>query len=342
MEDPSARVVEGECVEFHSIPGYQGPLGFTRNILPIIKTCLKEAFHNDMVILRLPATIPMLIGLLRTLLRKPFAVELVGDPLDAYSSDSLRRFGSSFWQWLFVNCTRILCAKAVGCAYVTKHRLQQRYPSKKSFHYTSLDISNSQFAPGPKEYTQVSQAERIRPRLIMVAMMQNYYKGHDIAIQALKELHRTFTIEAELEFIGDGPIREELVRMVDDLGLSNYVAFSGKLSSGARVHDRMRMAHLLILPSRQEGLPRVVIEAMAQGIVCLATDVGGTSELLSEPQLYSGELDALSFAKRLYSLLSNWDSLSLLAHTNYVSAAEYQLPNVQRKREAFYNLLSST
>jgi glycosyltransferase involved in cell wall biosynthesis len=73
-------------------------------------------------------------------------------------------------------------------------------------------------------------------------------------------------------FVGEGPLREELELETESLGVSNSVMFLGHLS-----YDEMpsvyRGADVLLLPSRAEGLPRTVLEAMASGVVPVTSDL---------------------------------------------------------------------
>ncbi|MDD4869226.1 MAG: glycosyltransferase [Kiritimatiellae bacterium] len=87
----------------------------------------------------------------------------------------------------------------------------------------------------------------------------------------------------QLMIIGDGNLRKKLEKQVIELGVSNSVIFLGN-----RPHEEvalwMNAVDCLCLPSRTEGMPNVVIEALASGLPVVATDVGGVSELLkNEP-----------------------------------------------------------
>lgn len=77
--------------------------------------------------------------------------------------------------------------------------------------------------------------------------------------------------------VGDGPQRAELEQVVRTRGLQSAVHFAGEQSDVAAWLHRAR---LFVLPSYQEGLPNVILEAMACGLPVVATAVGGTAELV--------------------------------------------------------------
>ena len=111
-----------------------------------------------------------------------------------------------------------------------------------------------------------------------------------------------------LLFIGDGPMRKDLERQVHSLGMDDSIFFLG-----SRPHEEvalwMNLADCLCLPSRNEGLPNVVIEALASGLPIMATDVGGVGELL-ENEITSRivpvlESSAEMLVSQLAALISN-------------------------------------
>jgi glycosyltransferase involved in cell wall biosynthesis len=80
-----------------------------------------------------------------------------------------------------------------------------------------------------------------------------------------------------LLIIGAGPQRLRLQRMTNSLRIADRVHFLGKR---ADVPEILRASHLLVLPSRWEGMPNVLLEGMASGLPVVATDVEGVAELL--------------------------------------------------------------
>ncbi len=99
-------------------------------------------------------------------------------------------------------------------------------------------------------------------------------KGVDRAVKAMPHLPH-----AQLHLIGDGPQRESLERLARQLNVHDRVVFHGWQTSSQRFYEAM---DLLLLPSHTEGLPNVVLEAMAMGVLVAATDVGGVRDLLDD------------------------------------------------------------
>lgn len=86
---------------------------------------------------------------------------------------------------------------------------------------------------------------------------------------------------SELMIIGDGPLREELEALVDASGLSGRVHWAGWVPHD-ELGERLNQLHLLVLPSYTEGLPNVMLEAMACGTPVLAPKVGSIPDVLED------------------------------------------------------------
>lgn len=86
--------------------------------------------------------------------------------------------------------------------------------------------------------------------------------------------------EARVYVIGDGPLRKPAEDLCRRLGIASRVRFTGWLPAGEQI-DAMRSAKVLVMCSKSEGGPRVVLEAMACGVAVVATPVGIVPELLT-------------------------------------------------------------
>jgi glycosyltransferase involved in cell wall biosynthesis len=101
-------------------------------------------------------------------------------------------------------------------------------------------------------------------------------KGYAFLLNAASEVLAQHP-DVRFLLIGDGPERPEMAALADDLGMGTSVRFLGERDD---VADLLAAADIFVLPSLFEGLPLVVLEAMALGVSVVATRIGGTSEAL--------------------------------------------------------------
>lgn len=114
------------------------------------------------------------------------------------------------------------------------------------------------------------------PRVLFVGRLA-YQKAADVLIRALSRIRdQDFTCD----IVGDGPDRSELERLTGSLGLRERVRFVGWVDRNALAQHYAR-ADLVALPSRMEGMPNVVLEAMAHERPVIATDVPGTRDVVA-------------------------------------------------------------
>jgi colanic acid/amylovoran biosynthesis glycosyltransferase len=118
-----------------------------------------------------------------------------------------------------------------------------------------------------------------RPRIVCVGRLARA-KGHFLLIEAASRLAAE-GYDFELRFVGDGELRPELEEQIDRAGLRDRVVITGWASSD-EVRAEMRAARMLVVASFAEGLPVVIMEALAMGRSVLTTDVAGIPELVSE------------------------------------------------------------
>jgi len=138
--------------------------------------------------------------------------------------------------------------------------------------YTGLNLNEIRFS---KEYTHS------QPLKILSIGRAHWIKGYDYALQCcklLKEKNVPFTYS----IIG-GAGDEELQFLIHDLGLQGSVQLTGRMPQ-QEVFNQMKEASVLLMPSLEEGVPNVVVEAMAIGLPVISTDCGGVPELITDGQ----------------------------------------------------------
>lgn len=341
VEETATKPIEctHDNISFKALPSYRGPAQFALAFPIILWRLIQIVMDRDAIsMVRLPTTIGGLLGLLLAIVRRPYGVELVGDPAAAYSSESLRHPAAPFFKWAFTASTRFLCRHSKTVSYVTRETLQVDYPPGRhadTFHYTSLDLPKEFLSSSPRPVERFQRAEF---NLVQVAMMPTYYKGHDISIATLKRLI-DLGQNVRLTLVGDGDKRPNFEALAVELGVWDYVDFVGQFLTGPEVLRALDEADVLILPSRQEGLPRVVIEAMARGVPCVAHNIGGTAELLDDSQLVD-VLTAENFAAKIAKNIADPELLAQQSARNLNLAGDYVQSRVQTRRNECYQALS--
>ena len=167
--------------------------------------------------------------------------------------------------------------------------------------------------------------------------VNNYVKGHDVLIKAVKKL-RDDNYDVNVLFIGDGQKKGEFLALADELGIKKYIMFTGILPSAEEVRKVLISADLFVFPTKAEGLPRSVIEAMAVGLPCISTPVNGIPELL-EKEFLVEPLDVDGFVKKVKEFIDNPDLMEKCSDRNIIKAKEYEVSVLQSRRNKFYNKL---
>ena len=115
------------------------------------------------------------------------------------------------------------------------------------------------------------------PRLVCVGRLAEQ-KGQLVLVQAAARL-RDQGVPFELVLVGDGPMRAEIERLIARLDLGGHIRIAGWLD-GAGVRREILASRALVLPSFAEGLPVVLMEALALGRPVISTYVAGIPELV--------------------------------------------------------------
>ena len=125
-------------------------------------------------------------------------------------------------------------------------------------------------------YSNPEEREWIPTRMLFVGRLV-YQKGLDLLMKALGELK---DFSWQLRLVGDGPHRSELERLAKNLGISDRIEFKGWIDK-EMVTREYQHANLFVFPSRHEGMPNAVLEAMASGLPVIASKISGNEELVN-------------------------------------------------------------
>jgi glycosyltransferase involved in cell wall biosynthesis len=337
---PVEARADGPGVTFHALPNYNGPWEYFRT-LPKIKALVRQTvLQSDAYLLRVPGLVGRTAWIEINRLRRPYALQVVGDPWDALGAGTIRSVFRPVFRYGGMRHLKKMCKGAVAVHYVTRTALQKRYPAGK----TSYTVGFSDACMDAGLVTSLSMqdrcrhindwmqdGERERPlRVGFVGSLSQMYKGPDVLLRAAA-MCRNRGLHLLIGLVGDGRYMEPLKQMALRLGIADRTTFLGQLPSGKPVRDFLDAIDLFILPSRAEGLPRALLEAMACGCPCLGSDVGGIPELLDPVDLVpAGDADGL--ARKILEVAGAPERMKQMAQRNLERAKDFS-PEALRKSQ---------
>jgi glycosyltransferase involved in cell wall biosynthesis len=166
--------------------------------------------------------------------------------------------------------------------------------------YVPLGIDAAEFPPLP------ARNPSSPPHILCVGRLAPE-KGQSLLLEAMAALNAS-AFPLHLTLVGDGPDRNFLERRAAELGIEAHVEFAGWIDE-ARLMDFYAKTDVFVLPSLAEGIPMVLIEAMAMQIPCVAPCIAGIPELIESGvhgMLYS-VADVNELSSQLRTLLESPD-----------------------------------
>ncbi len=224
-------------------------------------------------------------------------VARISTVITIHGTDFRRLSESALLRRLLIPIDRILCVSDRFTAELTA-----LFPGKPvETVYNGVDT---------RLFSPASTPSAGRRRQIVSVGSFRWHKDHLSLIRAFAELAGEYP-EWSLVLVGEGDLRSDLEQAVAELGLRQRVRFTGALSHDDLAKE-LAASEVFALSSVTEGLPKVLLEAMASGCACLATDVGECRAVMAGTGLVVGPRDTASLADALRSLVSSPDTRKAL------------------------------
>lgn len=272
--DGSTGVPVGR-IQIRAMPFYSGPRQLMMRLPSVLRAVRAATSGTTFCLFRLPGTVSLMGAGWCRMRGRRYAVEIVGDPAGVLRSGVLGR-GGRFLATASAGLMRYAVAGAAAGRFVTTSTLQALYPLAPGVAehcYSNVSLAAADFTAGPR-----TQARPVR-RLIAVGTHDQLYKGHDDLIRAVALLADR-KIDVHLGLVGDGRYHDLLRDLARASGVGDRVTFYGRINSRAGLQRLLDESDLFCMPSRTEGLPRALIEAMARGLPAVGTLAGGIPELI--------------------------------------------------------------
>ncbi|WP_180088206.1 glycosyltransferase family 4 protein [Acinetobacter sp. YH01025] len=321
-------------IHFKPVKGVSFSSIFTKYFFKNITIVLQEIKKADALIVRLPSFLGVFILLVNLFFRKKYFIELVGDPKEALitSKNKVSLLFKCF-VYIFASLNKFFIKKSDGVIYVTQYDLQQRYPTKKLQAYASNVEVN--IKPLSLSLNKYALKDEKKIKIGLIGSFNNEYKGIDNALKAVHLLKEQDCM-VQLHILGSGKLKDHYLEMAKELEIAGQIYFDGSLSGGEAVINWLKDLDLYIQPSRTEGLPRALIEAMSVGLPAVATRVGGIPELLPDEFLVHLD-DPKELAEKIEILISSQQLRYEQGKANYTKVKEYDSELLSIRRAKFWN-----
>ena len=294
----------------------------------------REIKNVDYVIARLPSMIGNLAVDIAEKMKKPYLIEMVGCPWDAFWNHSLK---GKFFAPIMTMMTKRLVKNSHYVLYVSNEFLQKRYPTNgKSIGCSDVvlkKLDKNILEDRMQRVSKITKDSKII--LATLAAVNVKYKGQQYVFKVIKNMKKLgYNIEYRL--IGGGN-NQYLKKLAKKYNIEKEVNFVGTVKHN-EVFEILKQIDIYIQPSLQEGMCRALIEAMSTACCCAASNAGGNSELLDNEVIFKKK-NIKELQKILEKLINNNTIIEKQCKRNYEYSKNYDESKIEKRRNDFYLIM---
>jgi glycosyltransferase involved in cell wall biosynthesis len=319
-------------VRFRWMPNLSTPRGLLVG-RTLVREVARELRSDDVVVASLPSNVGLLLAEAGRIAGTPVVAEVVACVWDGLFNHGrfLARFYAPIGYWR----NRRAIARASLVRYVTRSFLQTRYPTRSP----SIALSDAQIVRRDVDEVlrKLDRSGRDHLACAFVGPLFHRSKGLDLAFRAIR-VAQDLGARVRLSVAGPGE-QDSWRRLAEGLGIGERVTFEGVLQRGEGVRRFLDRHDLLLLPSRQEGLSRIALEAMARGLPVLASTAGGNPEIVPPHNLHrTGDFTELG--RRIFELDRDRVALEKCSLEALSRVEPFLLERLEPRWKAYYGLLA--
>ncbi|MDN3689481.1 glycosyltransferase family 4 protein [Cyclobacterium jeungdonense] len=318
-------------VEIYELPYSEGYIGAIKFFPYYIKAYSKlKSFDFSYV------RYPIPFGWLQSIFfrNKNKIIHFVGDPIDTFKNNpnlsTFRRLIYTFFflpeHWMYMLACRN--AKVFTNGFHLAKKLQR-------YNVSATPLVSSTLIESDFYFDDHKKVENDKPKLVYVGYLRKA-KGVDIIIRSFSIVQSRFPL-AELTIVGEGELEDDLKILVKTLQLKN-VYFTGHIGCRSELNEIFRCNDIFCFASLSEGSPRVILEAMANGLNIVSTPVGSLPDIFENGKeiLFADYNDVNDFVEKIFYLINNPKFCNKLRTSAYVKVKDFTVQNFIEK--LFYEI----
>lgn len=315
-----------KIVEIPNLLSLSGLLYEKKKVYKMLYDIINE---TDLIFIRIPSCVGNEAINIARKMKKPYLVEVGGCAWDSYWNHSLK--GKLIAPYIFLK-TRKAVKYASQSVYVTSEFLQKRYPCKGSTYVCSNVVLHQ-----TDDEILINRNKRIKENLMerpiiigTVAAVNVKYKGQQYVIKAISKLNKQ-GYNFEYHLVGNGD-NSYLKNLAQQQGIADKIKFLGIMKRDD-ILKYLDNIDIYAQPSKQEGLPRALIEAMSRGCASIGSTTAGIPELLEDSMVFkNGNINQI--CDRLKKLVK--EGMEQQSKLNFYKAKEYESSIIEERRSACF------
>jgi len=344
--------VEGPSVSIRELPDYVGPSQYLLHLPALLPRVRQAVIECDAFILRVPGLVGRLAWQEIRRVKKQYAVEVLGDPWDAFGPGTMPGPFRPGYRQIASRNMKTICQGAVAALYWNGSVLPRRYPPGKNSSSSVSPLLNNISNGCASDQLAAKRSRRVdewcpsvdgpRAKTLCVGFvgsLAQLYKGPDTLLRAASICLRE-GLDLKVLFVGEGRYRRTMELLARQLSISDNVDFLGQLKFGKEIFDFLDSIDLFVMPSRAEGFPRALHEAMARGCPCIGSDVGGVPELLAAEDLVPPN-DYKALAQKIMEVTADPQRMKTMSARNLARAKQFDPEALREVRRAFYDYVKT-
>ena len=338
-ETAKLRESGGERVSFHRLQDFYGIKDYILLRKQLKRELMKALEDLDALFVRMPCILTTLALECAKKKNIPVMIDVGADPDTIYRSPKPTAFELVLSKYMKRVCQNA-CMSANGVSYVTRSILQEKYPCHATKHgqtteYFTASISNVDISDAFFYDSRVyGQLDTVRLLHISNNIAINSGKGHYECIDVLKKLVDA-GVDATITFVGGGDGAGTFEELADRYGIKDRLTFTGRIADREQYRNIILDHDIFLFPSHSEGLPRVLIEVMATGMVCVSSNVDGIPELLDQADIFDYS-DVQGMSDRIRALIADKDLLNAISKRNYQLSRKYSNDQLKETYDDYY------